>query len=58
MTRAGYTHIIVPKDLHAQLKALSQQRDVSKAHPGFIESRVLIPHSETAEIPPQKRAIS
>ena len=31
MTKAGYTHIIVPKTLHARLKALSQTRDVSIA---------------------------
>ncbi|MEM2739009.1 MAG: hypothetical protein QXK93_08500, partial [Candidatus Bathyarchaeia archaeon] len=29
MTKQGYTHIIVPKPLHNQLKTLAQQNNVS-----------------------------
>ena len=29
MTKPGYTHIIVPKPLHQQLKALAQQNNLS-----------------------------
>ena len=29
MTKPGYTHIIVPKSLHHQLKALAQQNNLS-----------------------------
>ena len=31
MTKLGYTHIIVPKPLHAQLRALAQSQGVSIA---------------------------
>ena len=36
MTKAGYTHIIVPKDLHAELKALAHAQRVSIA--GLIQN--------------------
>ena len=29
MTKKGYTHIIVPKDLHTRLKTLAEAQDIS-----------------------------